>query len=103
MTIPATEAISPNGAASAAMGPAIKARAPKLAREATNSRPNSKGRLVPPCRNSHRNTAAMANEARTTGLRPNRSESAGTPSWPRKPPKPIAEVTNPICVALRCR
>ncbi|MNR49744.1 hypothetical protein D3C85_1691620 [compost metagenome] len=42
-------------------------------------------------------------DSSATGFRPKRSERAGINTMPKKPPKPMADMTNPICCMPICR
>src|SRR5690606_20821077 len=91
----------PGGADSVAIGPVISATLPKQKNEHTNKATNSGSTAAPVLANHHTAIVAPAKPRIASGLRPKRSDKPGQPNWPKKPPKPMADVTRPISVALK--
>src|SRR5690606_5031753 len=100
-TMPIADEISPRGADSVAIGPVISAMLPRQKNEHRNNGTKSPTTLAPTFPNHHTVSAADTKPKIASGLRPKKSESPGQPNWPKNPPKPIADVTTPICVAVR--
>src|SRR6185503_11940147 len=95
-TMPMADDTSPAGADSVAMGPVINATLPRQKNEHTNSAVNNGVRPALVLANHHTARAAPAKPMIASGLRPKRSDNPGQPNWPKKPPKPMADVTRPM-------
>ncbi|MNE90460.1 hypothetical protein D3C80_1879780 [compost metagenome] len=75
----------------------------KLKKVVRNNRMNSVSGSAPVRINRPMHSAVVTKLPSTTGLRPTRSDSPGSTSWPMKPPSPMADMTKPICCRLRYR
>ncbi|MNR46033.1 hypothetical protein D3C85_1649500 [compost metagenome] len=53
--------------------------------------------------NKPTSSALIMKQMETTGLRPSWSDKPGMTSWPKKPPRPIAEMIMAMEKLLRCR
>src|ERR1043165_2290659 len=90
----------PGGGGAVAMGPVINAMFPRQKKEQTNSATKS-GSTDAPVRANHQTAiVAPTKPSIASGLLPNRSDKPGHPNCPRKPPKPMADVTTPISAGL---
>src|SRR5437762_7073898 len=100
-TIPMAAEIRPAGADSVAMGPVISATLPRQKNAQTNSATKSGNSAAPMVANHATASAAPMNPTTASGLRPTLSDSPGQPNCPKNPPKPIADVTTPMSLALK--
>ncbi|MCY1270965.1 hypothetical protein D9M68_294770 [compost metagenome] len=102
-TTPVAVEVSAAGTDSLVSGPTIMQIMLKLKKVVTNSSANSFAGSAPVriIRNSA--TAVARHESSATGLRPRRSDRVGMTIIPQKPPKPIADMTKPICCMPMCR